>query len=221
MLIEDMSDGINHAHLMTSRYVIAPHYRNGTRILKKDVTEYWNQPLKKWYPTEEVLAFIHIGKAGGTSLDDALAGSVLTEGHCRMKCVRWTNGLNAEIDHCPRVEPFICGRHFDWTLITEAENKGHRIAPIVLLRDPIQRIVSHFYFAKTLAWTQGLRIKHQNLTEYLNDMESMMNTYSIWYDGEVGIYVHFDIYYLNMTFSLQRCKPNGYKVKTKNIVFIV
>ena len=191
-VIEDVSDGIrsNHVQLMNSRYVVAPHYRNGTRILKKDVTEYWNQSLKKWNPREEVLTFIHIGKAGGTSLDEALKGSVLAEGHCRMKCVRYIDDLNERIVHCPRVKPFVCDRHFDWTLITEAENKGHRIAPIVLLRDPIRRVVSHFHFAKTLDWSKGLRIKQQNLTEYLNDIESMMNTYSIWFDGQVGIHVH-------------------------------
>ena len=172
--------------LVNSRIIIAPNYRNGSRILEKDVTLYWNRTLQKWNSTRQILTFIHIGKAGGTSLAHALSNSVLTNGNCRMKCVKYIKDLHTRIPNCQRVKPIICQRHFDWTIVREAEDKGLHVAPIILFRDPIQRTVSNFHFAKTLEWTKDRRIREQNLTEYLNDKESMMNTFPVWYDGVVG-----------------------------------
>ena len=63
------------------------------------------------------------------------------------------------------------------------------MAPIILFRDPIKRVVSHFHFAKTLEWTNGLKIRQQNLTQYLNDSDSMMATHDIWVDGQVSLYL--------------------------------
>ncbi len=63
--------------------------------------------------------------------------------------------------------------------------RGVKIAPLVLLRDPIARTISHFHFAKQLAWSEGLKIRKQNLTEYLNDPESMLETRNVWHDGQV------------------------------------
>ena len=64
--------------------IVAPSYINGTRIIHEDVTTLWNEPLRKWNRSKEVLAFIHIGKAGGTSLDNALQKAVLPAAKCNV-----------------------------------------------------------------------------------------------------------------------------------------
>ena len=165
-------------------YVIAPHYKNGSPILQKDVTQYWNQPLKKWKSEEEILTFIHIGKAGGTSMDTALWQSMLVEKRCNMSCVGSLQRLHSI--NCSNVKPIICGRHFDWTFVSAAEKEGYHMAPIILLREPVQRALSHINFGRWLPWTQGLKIRQQNLSEYLNDYESMLSTHEMWYDGQVS-----------------------------------
>ncbi len=66
------------------------------------------------------------------------------------------------------------------------KSRGVKIAPLVLLRDPIARTISHFHFAKQLAWSEGLKIRKQNLTQYLKDPESMLETRNIWHDGQVS-----------------------------------
>ena len=61
------------------------------------------------------------------------------------------------------------------------------MAPIIMFRDPISRVVSHFHFAKTLEWTKGLKIRQQSLSEYLSDRDSMLITNDIWIDGQVSL----------------------------------
>ena len=169
--------------------IVAPNYINGTRILHKNVAKFWNEPLKKWDPSNQVLSFVHIGKAGGTSLDTALRNSVLPAARCSMTCVQHLTDLGRRNKNCPWIFPIICNKHFDWTLIQKGEDMGYKMAPIILFRDPIKRVVSHFHFAKTLEWTNGLKIRQQNLTQYLSDRDSMMATHDIWVDGQVSIYL--------------------------------
>ena len=169
--------------------IVAPNYINGTRILHKDVAKYWNEPLKKWDPSSQILAFVHIGKAGGTSLDDALRNSVLPAARCTMTCVQHLTDLGRRNRNCPWIFPIICNKHFDWTLIEKGEGMGYNMAPIILFRDPIKRVVSHFHFAKKLEWTKGLKIKQRNLSQYLNDSDSMMETHDIWVDGQVSLHL--------------------------------
>ena len=80
-----------------------------------------------------------------------------------------------------------CHDHFDWTAIEAAKKDGYKMAPVILFRHPLERVVSHFYYARSIQWTKGRKIRRQNLTEYLNDVDSMMDSYSIWHDGQVRI----------------------------------
>ena len=59
--------------------------RNGNITIQRSVNKS-NDPIRKWKPREEVLAFIHIVKSGGTSFLEALENSVLEENHCKMQC---------------------------------------------------------------------------------------------------------------------------------------
>ena len=161
---------------------------NGNSVLRKIQNKNWNEPPIKWNPREEVLAFIHIGKSGGTSMEKSLRKGVLVENNCMMKCSNYIKQLQKDQPNCPGIKPMLCHGHFDWTAIQRGEEQGHKMAPIILLRDPIERVVSHFYYARKLSWTEGKKIRKQTLGEYLNDRESMMDTYSIWHDGQVGIY---------------------------------
>ena len=162
---------------------------HGNIILNKIANKNWNEPLIKWKPREELLAFVHIGKSGGTSMEKSLRKSILMENNCAMQCINHTTAaeLKKGQPNCPEIKPMLCRNHFDWTAIKTGEEQGHKMAPIILFRDPIERVVSHFYFAKgRLPWTEGKKIRNQTLGEYLNDKESMMDTYSIWHDGQVG-----------------------------------
>lgn len=65
-------------------------------------------------------------------------------------------------------------------------DSGIDVAPLVLLRDPVKRAVSHFYFLKNMPWTTDSRMRQQNLSEYLSDEASMLETRDIWQDGQAA-----------------------------------
>ena len=144
----------------------------GNVILSRS-TDKLGEPLGKWKPREEVLAFIHIGKAGGTSFETALKESTLQENQCRMKCSQNLEQLKINQPKCPEIKPMLCHDHFDWTAIDAAKKAGYKMAPVILFRHPLERVVSHFYYARSIKWTKGKKIRRQNLTEYLNDVDSM------------------------------------------------
>jgi hypothetical protein len=114
----------------------------------------------------DIVAFMHIGKNGGTSFRPLLTAA-LNKRYGSVTCE--------------------CGRHFDWTVISKHQSQGKQVAPVVLLRDPTSRAVSHFYFARTLSWTQGMRIRTQTLSEYLEDPQSMLETRGVWQDGQAAV----------------------------------
>ena len=168
----------NNENLITVRDIA------GNIILSRS-TDKLREPLGRWKPREEVLAFIHIGKAGGTSFERALKESTLKENQCRMKCSQNLEQLKINQPKCPEIKPMLCHDHFDWTAIDAAKKGGYKMAPVILFRHPLERVVSHFYYARSIKWTKGKKIRRQNLTEYLNDVDSMMDSYSIWHDGQV------------------------------------
>ena len=48
-------------------------------------------------------------------------------------------------------------KHFDWSgMVNWAQEKAiHNYEVVTLLRDPIQRAISHFNFIKTQSWVSG------------------------------------------------------------------
>ena len=80
----------------------------------------------------------------------------------------------------------LCGIHFDWTIVQKAEKLGYQVAPIIFLRNPVQRIISHFYFLQNKSWAKGKKYQNQTLSEFFYDKESMMESYHLWNDGQVS-----------------------------------
>lgn len=105
--------------------------------------------LRQWNPLEEVLMNIHVPKCAGTSLDNSLELSIMEQSNCSMKCVWNTRQLERPITGCESQKPVFCKRHFDWSLVAEVERMGYQVAPMVMLRNPIERAVSYFYFLKS------------------------------------------------------------------------
>ena len=168
--------------------VITLRDKKGKIILRRTPDLILNETLRKMNPREESLAFIHIGKAGGTSFEAALHGSVLKENGCKLYCSKRLNQLRSNQSRCSKVRPMLCFKHFDWSVIKRAEKKGFKMAPVILFREPVSRAVSHFHFARTLKFTEDKRIRGQTLNQYLKDVNSMMDTHSIWSDGQVCRY---------------------------------
>ena len=90
----------------------------GNIILSRS-TDKLREPLGRWKPREEVLAFIHIGKAGGTSFERALKESTLKENQCRMKCSQNLEQLKINQPKCPEIKPMLCSIfQVSWQLVT-------------------------------------------------------------------------------------------------------
>ena len=59
----------------------------------------------------------------------------------------------------------------------------------ILLRNPVERMISHFYFHKTLPFGKSdEKFQNQTLTEFLKDSESMMKHRGLWADGYAAIW---------------------------------
>ena len=158
----------------------------GQPVLNKSIQYLWEQPLKKWDHMHEILAFIHIVKSGGTSFESTISLS-RTKDDCRLRCIDKHSGLQTwSLDRaCPALLPVLCG-HFDWTTIDAMEQMGNQVAPVVLLRDPIKRVVSHFYYSQRRKEMMNNTMRNQTFSEFLQDLESMMESRQVWFDGQVG-----------------------------------
>ena len=64
---------------------------------------------------------------------------------------------------------------------------GIRTAPLVMLRNPVDRFISNFYFVKNNIMWKDTKMISQNLSQFLDDYESMMESRCIWHDGQVRI----------------------------------
>ena len=115
---------------------------------------------KKWPTIHQNIAFLHIGKAGGTSVDSSIGPVIRKLGY-----------------------HYIGGRHFDWSYVDTLKDAS----VITMLREPVSRAVSHFHFAKTLGWTRGLAMRHQTLTEYFKDPQGLLDTRGVWQDGQAMV----------------------------------
>mmetsp|Transcript_103651 Transcript_103651/g.288760 ORF Transcript_103651/g.288760 Transcript_103651/m.288760 type:complete len:236 (+) Transcript_103651:3-710(+) len=55
------------------------------------------------------------------------------------------------------------------------------------MRDPVKRFLSHFYYARGLRWTEGLRIRELSPLEFLSRPDALLDTLMVWQDGVAGV----------------------------------
>ena len=180
-------------------YSILVKDTHGDVILNKNVEKDWNAPLKFWNYRDELLMFIHVTKSGGQSFDKGLNNCKHSD-HFKIKCQKNANLTYHKVFSQNMKElTAICKFHFDWSTINKIEKKGIKTAPIMLIRNPVKRFISHFHFFRTCKTTKNLLkvyTKNQNFSEYLNDMESLMESSHHWRDGQVCR--HFGKFILTM-----------------------
>ena len=162
--------------------VVLRHPR-GDIILNKRIKEIWQQPLRKWNHTKEVLSLLHISKCGGNSLKTALLETKFPNG-CGIMCANQEKSTADQNYTCPLQT---CTGHFDWTRMKIFERIGLVVAPIAVLRNPIDRFVSNFYFTQyVLARNisdEYKEIENMTLNDYLNNPSIMWKTRQLWRDG--------------------------------------
>lgn len=139
--------------------------------------------LRKLKDTFNPIYFLHIGKAGGTSIDRLMKHY-------------------GKIAHTSK--EYIGFEHFDWSYIqmdvmenfltqpialedVERLDVSHIADVITFLRNPVSRSVSQFYYSKTLKWSRKANASFisQTLEEYVHDPNKT------WFqplnDGEGGV----------------------------------
>lgn len=112
-------------------------------------------PPRKMSQSENPVYFLHIGKAGGTSVDQLMT-KILKRGNRHRK--------------------YVGRKHFDWSFI-EKSGVGTGADPdsdadvITFLRNPVSRAVSQLYYSQTLSWAKCANFPfiHQTLDEYLKN----------------------------------------------------
>lgn len=111
----------------------------------------------KCTPTSRCLVHLHIGKNGGTSIDTI--GNKLSD-------------------------RFIGGKHFDWSFIQGTI--GMENADVILmLREPVSRSLSHFYFTKQVYGSPKMR--SSTLSQFLSDPAFLLEERGIWQDGQAAV----------------------------------
>ena len=178
---EDINDTIfTHGSVQTFQDKIVLRDKEGHVILEKDIRNLWQQPLHRWNYKTETLFFMHIVKSSGTSFGHSLRQSFHSN-RCRITCTHnFTQLVNQNCE--PDIKVF-CGGHFDWSQVEKLQKAGIKTTPIMLLRNPVNRVASHFYYVHT--WYKHLKMSKQNLSEYLSDPVSMMQSQRVWFDGQV------------------------------------
>jgi hypothetical protein len=138
------------------------------------------------YRSLPLLIHLHIGKAGGTSFHKTVVQIARVKGYC---------------------VPGSPNTHFDWSWIERQQQKllvldndpaaaaaqaqhppTTKMDVVMMLRDPVARAVSHFYYLKKQAWTAEIpRFRNQTIQEFLHDPETMIRLRDVWQDGQAGI----------------------------------
>ena len=194
--------------------------KNNYFIMNIDLVNMLSVPLPFWNATQEIMMFLHIGKSGGNSFSSALRNSQFTKLGCNMKCSMFP-GYQRE---CPDIKTMLCLGHFDWSHIDHVQKEGYQVAPVVLFRNPVDRLVSHFYYGKHSIFNRKKRFRNQTLSEFLNDEISLKESYNIWHDGQVSQQQHqfelftcgYTCHEMNLCCFLSRVLPSGWQVFTLN-----
>ncbi|CAE7727068.1 unnamed protein product, partial [Symbiodinium pilosum] len=83
--------------------------------------------------------------------------------------------------------PCLCTLHFDFSVVQPLlQSLPGRVLGFAILRNPLQRYLSHFYFARKLDWTARLRIRSLGPVQYLYHPAALLDTLMVWQDGMAG-----------------------------------
>eukprot|EP00439_Symbiodinium_sp_Y106_P030616 s3814_g3.t1 len=84
--------------------------------------------------------------------------------------------------------PCLCTLHFDFSIVQPLFQSlpANRVLGFAIFRNPLQRYLSHFHFARRLDWTARLRIRRLNPVQYLYDPAALLDTLMVWQDGMAG-----------------------------------
>ena len=122
--------------------------------------------------------YLHIPKTGGTSFLKQL-------GILQIYSPKINGEPRFSITTVPRM------KHFDWSVIDDWKTK-HDYEIITLLRNPVDRAISHFHYIKTQSWVSP-DFRQMTLEDFVKDPEALMNYRGVWQDGQVNKFQPFDI----------------------------
>lgn len=78
---------------------------------------------------------------------------------------------------------YIGFKHFDYSYIASKGTPQKDIDFVTILRHPVSRAYSQFYYSQTLTWTKGLLMRKQTFSEHIRDIESIRQYYQALVDG--------------------------------------
>ena len=122
------------------------------------------KPIPKKLVIHKPIYFLHIMKCGGTSID-SLMNNLVRQG---------------------KIKRYIGNQHYDYSYIASKGIPRVNIEFITILRNPVSRAVSNFYFSKTGKWTKDFIMRKQTFSEYIRDEKSMKQYRAAIRDGEGG-----------------------------------
>ena len=114
--------------------------------------------------------YLHIPKTGGTSFTKQLIG--MERDSPRVNRHRMFTYTSIRYQ-----------KHFDWSVVDHMKAK-HDYQVVTLLRNPVDRAISHFHFIKSQPWVSREFLK-MNLEQFVRDPQALMDYRGVWQDGQV------------------------------------
>lgn len=135
-------------------------------------------------PEHPILMFLHIGKNGGTSFDP-VAKKIAKD----MQFSKYIGNKHYDWSHVEKIQREQALYH-DGNLRNVTGSKNDTIQVVTMLREPVARAISHYWFYRKMSWTKGFKIREQTLSQYLfspNNTRNLLATRDIWQDGQAAV----------------------------------
>lgn len=89
----------------------------------------------------------------------------------------------------PTMLPCLCTAHFDFSLVEPL----YRTLPqgavlgLSMMRNPVRRFLSHYYFSRTQDWSIGTRLRDLPPLKFLYQPDALIDALMVWQDGAAGV----------------------------------